>query len=193
MVIIMKASENPSAVQSRKRIIEALIDLMQIKKLEDISISEITENADVVRRTFYRHFKSKEDVLDSYFNSLLNEFKAGLNEDDRKIDCMYSIRIILNLCYVNKRLFTALAKSRMLNYMLEKWTDVLPEIHQQILDRIVNFPDIQNEEVLGYLLAFNSGGIYNIVLKWVKEGMTKTPDEICNIVEKFAFGSLMVK
>ena len=187
----MKYTENPSAVYSQKQIIDSLIDLMQLKKLSEISITEISENAGVVRRTFYRHFKSKEEILDAYFYILVNELKNKLNDAEDKIDTLYAIKNILNLCYENQDFFKALANSGMLNYMLEKWTEILPELHTQFLDKLKNFPDFICGDELEYLLAFNTGGIYNIVMKWIRDGMTKTPDEIYRIIEKISTGTLI--
>ena len=44
-------------------IADALIQLLRVKPLEDITITEITDVAGVGRSTYYRNFTSKEDVL----------------------------------------------------------------------------------------------------------------------------------
>ena len=47
----------------KERIADALLELCAEKPFPDISISEITDRADVGRATYYRHFSSKEDVI----------------------------------------------------------------------------------------------------------------------------------
>ena len=54
---------NPSAMLSKEWISKSLLEMLALKPLYSISISEIAENAKVDRRTFYRHFKSKDDVI----------------------------------------------------------------------------------------------------------------------------------
>ncbi|ACS80805.1 TetR/AcrR family transcriptional regulator [Maridesulfovibrio salexigens] len=49
--------------RSRKQIKEALQKLLRSKSYGEISVGEIVEQADVGRSTFYRHFKSKADVM----------------------------------------------------------------------------------------------------------------------------------
>ena len=61
----MERSMNPSSRRSRRWITKALLELMMDKPYQKISITEIAEEADVVRRTFYRNFESKEDVIKS--------------------------------------------------------------------------------------------------------------------------------
>ena len=66
---------NPSAMLSKKMIIEALLDMLAVKPLSSISISEISENDLVDRRTFYRHFKSKNDAIKYYIHDVLIQYE----------------------------------------------------------------------------------------------------------------------
>ena len=66
--------------KSRQAIELALLELLGSKKIDEISISELAEAADVNRKTFYNHFSSVTEVLDSvegnffhYIFSLLPE------------------------------------------------------------------------------------------------------------------------
>lgn len=77
--------QQPSNMDRRKRksrqaIELALLELLGSKKINEISISELAETADVNRKTFYNHFSSVTEVLDSvernffhYIFSLLPE------------------------------------------------------------------------------------------------------------------------
>ena len=186
----MKRSTNPSAVESQKRIIEALIDLMQVKNIKDISISEIAENAEVVRRTFYRNFSSKEDVLDAYFDIVFAETTKAINKLGDKINCLMSVREIIRICYKHQNFFVALKNSDMLGYMQNKWNTALPVLHDIFLNRLTNFPEIKDKQTLDYLLTFNVGGTFNIIIKWINDGMKLSPDELADIIENFAFGTM---
>ncbi len=55
--------ERISAVRSKESIVQAMFALMENDKYEKISISEITAVARLDRRTFYRHFKTKDDII----------------------------------------------------------------------------------------------------------------------------------
>ena len=48
---------------ARERIIQASENLMRTRPVEDVTIGDITDAADVGHGTFYLHFKSKYDVL----------------------------------------------------------------------------------------------------------------------------------
>ena len=57
----MKKS-NPIAEQSKQWLAQSLFDLMEKQNYSEITISKISENAQLARRTFYRNFSSKEDI-----------------------------------------------------------------------------------------------------------------------------------
>ena len=54
----------------------ALLELMGEKPLEKISIEEMTAKADVGRSTYFRYFKSKEEVLSFKLLCLWRRFSA---------------------------------------------------------------------------------------------------------------------
>lgn len=50
----------------------ALIQMMENKKINDITILEIVKKAGVGRSSFYRNFDNKEDVINYYINLLFD-------------------------------------------------------------------------------------------------------------------------
>lgn len=52
-----------AALETKKKIIEAVKQLLEQKSPEEISIEEITKKACIAKGSFYTHFKRKEDVI----------------------------------------------------------------------------------------------------------------------------------
>ena len=57
--------------RTRHRLSGALVELIQEKRFDDITVQNVIERADVGRATFYKHFRDKEDLFDQQW--------AGLN------------------------------------------------------------------------------------------------------------------
>lgn len=74
----------------KDRLWHALFELMKEKSYSSISISEITEHADVGRATYYRHFTSKDDLIIFAFRRIFTppvicpEDRAHFNELPRE-------------------------------------------------------------------------------------------------------------
>ena len=68
---IMNSTTNPSAIRSRNEITKALIKLMGKHPYNEITVTQIVMETDLVRKTLYRNCNSKDDVLDSISNSAI--------------------------------------------------------------------------------------------------------------------------
>ncbi len=70
----MLQSINPTAQRSQQWIMKALLELMEITEYDKITVSQICQSAELDRRTFYRNFSSKNDVLEQYTKLLSEEY-----------------------------------------------------------------------------------------------------------------------
>lgn len=58
----------------KKYIVDALFKLMDDYDYNEIKIVDITQRAGVSRATFYRNFKTKEDIIKYYFDYNTTQF-----------------------------------------------------------------------------------------------------------------------
>ncbi|MBQ4270496.1 MAG: TetR/AcrR family transcriptional regulator, partial [Clostridiales bacterium] len=70
----MNQSQNPSSIRSRNEIQDALLKLMEIYPYQEISVKQIILETSLARRTFYRNFNSKDDVLDAIITEKIFEY-----------------------------------------------------------------------------------------------------------------------
>ena len=64
--------------KTRKWIIDALFALLKRRDYRDITINQIVNQAGLGRRTFYRYFKSKDEVMEYTTKLLMNDFAAKI-------------------------------------------------------------------------------------------------------------------
>ena len=73
-------------VKSKDSLMSALVSLLQKKKLEDLSISEVCQEANVNRNTFYSHYTNIRELFEEmkgqYLESLLSSSKVFLESND---------------------------------------------------------------------------------------------------------------
>lgn len=68
--------------RTRKLLGQALIDLLQAQPLAEISIKEITDQADVAYSTFFRNFESKEALLLNEMREMVERLKGKISAAD---------------------------------------------------------------------------------------------------------------
>ena len=61
---------------------KALIDLLQKKDIERISLKEILEYSNVSKTTFYRFYDNKFDLMNSCYKSAIDKYLAKLKYDN---------------------------------------------------------------------------------------------------------------
>ena len=64
--------------RTKKALEEAFAELIREKNYNAITISDITEHANMGRSTFYRYFQTKADVLISLHEDIFDTFSLGL-------------------------------------------------------------------------------------------------------------------
>ncbi|HFI0252331.1 TPA: TetR/AcrR family transcriptional regulator [Streptococcus suis] len=77
---------NKEANQLTKESLEtALLFLLEKKELKQISISELVKKAGVSRNAFYRNYKSKEEILEDYYERTSSNLKKKWHDLQDKV------------------------------------------------------------------------------------------------------------
>ena len=67
---------------------ESLLRLLAVKPFAEITVREIADGAGVDRSTYYRHFTSREDVLEDYLGGLVNRYIAQVDREAGRLDSL---------------------------------------------------------------------------------------------------------
>jgi AcrR family transcriptional regulator len=67
---------DPRVARTTRALGAALIELIQERALDDITVQQILNRSGVSRASFYSHYRNKEDVLDSTYDRLFAWFDA---------------------------------------------------------------------------------------------------------------------
>lgn len=170
---------NPVAVRSKNRIVDALFGLMKTIPYREITIKEIAHHAKLVRRTFYGHFSSKDDVIRFFSDRLFADFMVGLRAFE-KLDTFLVAKKFFELSLANKEILVLFRKNDLLIPI-----DQLEGYHRELKD--VFFCDALESNLLAedyeIAVAYYAGGLLNVLNKWIDEGMERTPEEMATIFD----------
>ena len=59
---------------TKKKIVDGLFELLKDNELASISVSNICQTASVSRMSYYRSFKSKDQIIDYKIDQIFTEF-----------------------------------------------------------------------------------------------------------------------
>ena len=146
----------------------ALIQLMEKKDFNDISITELTKRAGVGRVSFYRNFEDKTDVLRHYLNDIQYEFMISRKK----------LRRESNFTEYITDLFTHLSNYQELAKLLLK-ADMFYLVKEQF-DFVFDQLKTTSEEESA--LFFLSGGLYNAFYYWASRNFEESPQKIAESI-----------
>lgn len=161
--LMIKHSDNPIAIQSKKWFLAALLQLMQEKQFDNITIGELAEKADLNRSTFYRNFDHKEDVLKMYIDDMATQYIQRLQRTE-ELDMNKVASIFLTLVFEHKFFIATLKKHGLSTLLLDSFNMHLPKIHELTKNQ---FPHTIRDEIAHYALAYNAGGMWNMLMMWI--------------------------
>ncbi|MDR3263587.1 MAG: TetR/AcrR family transcriptional regulator [Clostridiales bacterium] len=179
-----KQQKNPSALRSQRMIAEALITAMTSKAYNEITVTDICEKADLVRKTFYRNFDTKEDVVQYILDDAFKAFIATLD-----IEHMSTREIFLDV-------YGFIAEQK--DFLIMFYKNGLFRFAYTIL---VNF--LTTEKLFSRLDARNIkpqfykymppqivSMVVSIIETWIESGLTDNPSELAEFTEDVMYGRL---
>lgn len=167
-------SNNPIAIQSKKWIVDALLELMAQKEYLLITVSEISSKALIDRRTFYRHFECKDDILRLVIDNITTEYLNSII-GTAPTDTYTITKNFFEVCLEHSDFINLLHKNNLMYFLLDKFFTNLPIVHAQVRSDEMTKTLSQD---LDYFLFFHAGGFWSLLLKWVIDGMKKSPNDL---------------
>ena len=164
--------------QTRQWMIDALLTLMKSKKYNDITISEITDRANLGRRTFYRYFKSKDDILNLYCEIIIRDFGEKILE--KKEITLYAVTLsYFEFWTAHVDFLNLLREVRMLSFIEERIETLAINLAVSIGHAA---PDTKYDKSIIYEFIFKVAGYWRVTVEWSSHIPRESPEEITQIV-----------
>jgi len=176
----MNSADHPSAVRSRNEIARALLDLMERYPYDEISVKQIVLETDLVRKTFYRNFRSKDDVLFYITRNALTDYCSVINSGER--DVLTNIFLFADK---NRKLLLLLDRHNMLHVVLQCMNEYLPSFRDSELSEKNPFTPLFEGLDSDYLIALNIGAVWNVISLWVRRGMKDSPEHVKETIKEY--------
>lgn len=163
----MNTTNGKIAIQSKLKLTKALFDVMQQYHFKEITVTQITQEAGLSRKTFYRLYSSKEDILNNFFQGIFQECLAEIKS--QQIHHYWDVvQLYFNFWEEKRSLLSLLKKNDLLI--------ILYEYSYKHSFEIVEF--VRSKEVISacmpllpYMLSYTIGGMHSMLIKWIEDDM----------------------
>ena len=177
----MYEGKNPTALKSQQWLGNTLLELMEIKPYEEISIKDICQHADLSRQTFYNFFNSKEELFRYVLRSTYEE---KLNAQTEIPSSKEAISTFVNTTKENKRLVAVIVKNNLGNIV----SDEIFKSITHFLNRFI--PNFENQPDFAYYVVFLSGALTHFMTYYARNNSEMSEEEMTRILESFLSGKV---
>lgn len=167
---------------TKKVIKDTLISLLKEKDINKITVSEICQQADINRATFYRYYLDAYDLLDSIQEELVTELRDACYKVEDSNSFTNFAKELLIVFTNNKELVKILFNTK---YNM----DFLNDIFEIAYDRFKNkWKDNYNidDEYMEYASIYVFNGSLGVINYWVKSDFEKDVLEIAKLIGKIS-------
>ena len=154
-------------LKTQERLQNSLLEILETKKLKEITVKEICDKAGISRNAFYQHYSYKEDL----YNQMITRATEGILDSimpiiqdasavKKKTIVSYAKHIIEGISEVRELIYVMLKSDD--GKFLRQLTDL---IFKQNLINALSFFEMNDSEELRLYYEFQSAGMAAFIIK----------------------------
>ncbi|MCB0186687.1 MAG: TetR/AcrR family transcriptional regulator, partial [Caldilineaceae bacterium] len=172
--------------RSRRLLADALLSLVTQKQFSEISIQDITDEADMNRSTFYLHFQSKEELLMAALVERFDELVGSFGEISPERTIWETPEIDLSVyehVAANAPIYKALLGDPNLGLVIHTIIGYVADMNEQTMR--ASLPAEQEPAFPIEILAQHiAGSLYALIHWWLRNDMVYTPAEMAALTHQ---------
>ena len=167
--------------RTRKILTQALTELLQQKQVNEITVKELTDLADMNRGTFYLYYKDIYDMLEKIQDEMFRKLDAifALREDEKVTEQTKPILLdLFRFIEENQEMCRVLLSPNGDMSFLHRLNEVLRE---KCLHMYMGAEPAANEEDFDYRYSFVVYGCAGIIRSWVGRNCAEAPEQMAEL------------
>ncbi|HGH8402171.1 TPA: TetR/AcrR family transcriptional regulator [Streptococcus pyogenes] len=150
----------------------ALLNLLEIKPLGDITISELVTKAGVSRNAFYRNYTSKEAIIEQLLVGVIRRIFRGLKQFDIKTQAYQAWLYLFTEAKKEAQLLKMIFKHH-LHHLLTRLVTKRLKAYQKLKDKKQSHYKRSH-----YKRLFWSNAIVSVLTNWISDDMIVPAEEM---------------
>ncbi|MDY4488295.1 MAG: TetR/AcrR family transcriptional regulator [Candidatus Limivicinus sp.] len=164
-------------IRTKKAIRNAFAQLLSVKKLEDITVKDIAELADINRKTFYSYYSGVYMIVEETENELVETFEAAIRDLplDRLVKEPYLLFSRLSaIINADMDFYEPLMKADQSSNLLTKVSGMLK---QKVRESYAAFSHV-DEATFNVMVDFTFSGLFSVYQSWFNSERRQSIEEI---------------
>lgn len=169
-----KLCKTEQSARRQRMLEERLLHVMNVKRYEEINISDLCEQSGIPRKAFYRYFSGKEGALYALLDHTLLEFEKATGFLSGNGFRSPDLNAVFAFWYDQRQLLDVLAKSNLMDVLVGRAVS-LAQTEYGVLNHMMP-KEFQN--VKHYGVTFVICGLLSMVSQWHHMGFQESVGEM---------------
>ena len=175
--------------RTHERLGGALVELIQEKPIDDVTVQEVLDRASVGRATFYLHFRDKNDLLLSQLEKFLEMMSTALSirkEESRRV---VPVAEMFEHIGSQKKVYRALADSGRLNDFFDLARGYFARGIEQRLRESKRLAKLSQSDLAARAFAL-AGSMLSLLRWWIDRGAKEPPRTMDELFHRMVWNGL---
>ena len=163
-------------LETKNRLSKALYLLVTERHYDKITIYHILEKAGVSRRTFYRYFNSKSDLMDYCLDNFIEGYYLQRDNFILAQQAEDIFLVTLNFMYYNREFFRSLVESGHFSLLTANFND-----KSELIYKTMDLPwcvEDSSDHSIDYISKGLLGAYLNVLQFWLTKDEPERPEHI---------------
>ena len=179
-------------IKSKKAIKKAFMSILATKDINDITIKNIADLADVDRKTVYNYYNGTYEILNEIENEMVSTINDAVESLDVEGNLDQQINIFKKITEVindNFEFYSILMKLNYDSQLIKKLVSLFSEYAKRILNKFKLPNGVSGE----YASTFIASGVLNTYYKWFNSDRSISLDDLSNQLYILVTNSIVTK
>lgn len=173
-------------IRTKKAIRNAFAQLLSVKELDDITVKDIAELADINRKTFYSYYSGVHMILEETENEIVEDFEAAIRDlpPDKLVREPYLLFSRLSaIINADIDFYEPLMKVDRSSRLIAKVSEMLK---QKLRESYAAFSRV-GEETFNIMVDFTFSGLFSVYQSWFNSERRQSIGEISHTLSTLCF------
>lgn len=172
-------------MKTRRAIHSAMTKLLTVKPIEEITVTELADAAEINRKTFYNYYSSVYMVAEEMEDEIIERFEETLRKIDFETllqDPQTTFNTLARIIASDLDFYETILTNRNQVYFLQK---IVTSLKERIMALYFD-KNSRDSELQEYMLEYIIAGLVSVYQKWFTSGRKADMEELSKYISMLA-------
>ena len=188
VALLYKQCRTEQSAARQRELLEGFENTMLQQHYDEITVSNLCEQMQIPRKSFYRYFSSKEGALHALIDYALLDFESFSYVHSKSVNSVQDeMEMLFAYWYHKKKFLDALAKSTLSGVLVNR--AIGHSVFEAMRDR--RSFSAEEQQAQQYITLFAVTGFMSMVIQWHHDGYPQTVQQMAQIAIRLVSRPMM--